>query len=146
MIQGREEGARKTMRLVYSGISEQALEIKIAALREVVVVTKTFQQRWPLSKRPKLILKTALYRRPAIVACSLMAFQQLCGFNSLMYYSATIFSYAGFSNPTAVGLIVAGANFVFTVLSMFLLDRVGKRRLLLWTYPNMIAGLGECPV
>ncbi|ORY82336.1 general substrate transporter [Leucosporidium creatinivorum] len=141
MIQGREDAARKTMRQVYSGISDEALEIKVRALREVVTVTKAFQQRWPMAKRPKLILKTAMYRRPAFVACALMGFQQLCGFNSLMYYSSTIFSYAGFSNPTAVGLIVAGAN-----LSMFLLDRVGKRRLLLWTYPNMIAGLGLAAV
>lgn len=79
MIQGREDAARKTMRMVYSGISEDALEIKVKALREVVTVTKSFQQRWPMAKRPKLILKTAMYRRPAFVACALMGFQQLCG-------------------------------------------------------------------
>ena len=58
-----------------------------------------------------------------------------------MYYSATIFSMAGFNNPTAVGLIVSGTNWFFTFVAMFLLDRVGKRRILLCTYPGMIAGL-----
>lgn len=53
----------------------------------------------------------------------------------LVYYSATIFAMAGFTNPTLTGLIVSGSNFGFTILAMFLLDRVGKRRLLLCTVP-----------
>jgi SP family myo-inositol transporter-like MFS transporter 13 len=63
-----------------------------------------------------------------------------------VYYSATIFSYAGFDNPTAVGLIVSGTNWFFTFVAMFLLDRVGKRRILLCTYPGMIAGLALAAV
>lgn len=89
MIQGREDAARKTMRMVYSGISEEALEIKVKALREVVTVTKAFQQRWPMAQRPKLILKTAMYRRPAFVACALMGFQQLCGCESASHCSVS---------------------------------------------------------
>jgi MFS transporter, SP family, solute carrier family 2 (myo-inositol transporter), member 13 len=53
----------------------------------------------------------------------------------LVYYSATIFAMAGFTNPTLTGLIVSGSNFGFTILAMFLLDRVGKRRILLCTVP-----------
>lgn len=52
-----------------------------------------------------------------------------------------MFSLAGFDNPTATGLIVSGTNLAFTILAMFILDRVGKRRILLVTYPGMIAGL-----
>lgn len=48
----------------------------------------------------------------------MQAAQQLCGFNTLMYYSATIFSMLGFNNATAVGLIVATVNFLFTFVAL----------------------------
>ncbi|KAI8209224.1 Myo-inositol transporter 1 [Colletotrichum sp. SAR 10_76] len=54
-----------------------------------------------------------------------------------MYYSSTLFQIVGFSNPIAVGTVVAGTNWIFTVLSIFLIDRVGRRRLLLWTMWGM---------
>lgn len=54
-----------------------------------------------------------------------------------MYYSSTLFQIVSFSNPIAVGTVVAGTNWIFTVLSIFLIDRVGRRRLLLWTMWGM---------
>ena len=53
---------------------------------------------------------------------------------------------AGFDNPTATGLIVSGTNLFFTIVAMFLLDRVGKRRILLCTQPGMCAGLALAAV
>lgn len=63
-----------------------------------------------------------------------------------MYYSATMFAQAGFDNPTATGLIVSGTNLFFTIVAMFILDRVGKRRILLCTYPGMVLGLALAAV
>jgi MFS family permease len=63
-----------------------------------------------------------------------------------VYYSATIFAYAGFDNATATGLVVSGTNWFFTIVAMFILDRVGKRRILLCTYPGMIVGLALASV
>ena len=40
-----------------------------------------------------------------------MVISQLSGFNTLMYYSSTLFALVGFSNPVAVGLVVAGGEF-----------------------------------
>ena len=48
----------------------------------------------------------------------MQAFQQLCGFNTLMYYSASLFQEIGFNQPTAVGLIVSGTNFLFTLFAL----------------------------
>ncbi|TIA03180.1 myo-inositol transporter [Aureobasidium pullulans] len=75
--------------------------------------------------------------RALVAACGLMFFQQFCGFNTLMYYSATLFDIVGFSNPIAVGTVVAVVNWIFTVLSIFIIDRVGRRRILLWTMWGM---------
>jgi len=48
----------------------------------------------------------------------MQAFQQLCGFNTLMYYSASLFQEIGFNQPTAVGLIISGTNFLFTLFAL----------------------------
>ncbi|KAK4043555.1 general substrate transporter [Parachaetomium inaequale] len=80
-------------------------------------------------------------RRALAIACLLQGLQQLCGFNSLMYFSATIFSMLGFPIPTLTSLVVAVTNFVFTLVALFLIDRIGRRRILLWSIPFMVAGL-----
>ncbi|KAI1494281.1 myo-inositol transporter 1 [Biscogniauxia mediterranea] len=92
----------------------------------------------------KELLAVPKNRRALIIACSLQALQQLCGFNSLMYFSATIFSILGFSVPTLTSLSVAATNFLFTVAALLLIDRIGRRRILLYSIPLMVLGLFMC--
>jgi MFS transporter, SP family, solute carrier family 2 (myo-inositol transporter), member 13 len=47
----------------------------------------------------------------------------------------------GFSDPTLTSLSVAATNFLFTVAALLLIDRVGRRRMLLYSVPFMVAGL-----
>lgn len=61
--------------------------------------------------------------------------------NSLMYFSATIFTLVGFENPTLTSLTVAVTNFLFTIGALVLIDRIGRRRILLLSIPFMIFGL-----
>ncbi|KAK9244402.1 hypothetical protein V1506DRAFT_541668 [Lipomyces tetrasporus] len=61
---------------------------------------------WSTYRRFRKTLKE-LYLVPGhfrawIVACGLQGIQQLCEFNSLMYFSAIIFQVIGFNKPTAV--------------------------------------------
>lgn len=58
-----------------------------------------------------------------------------------MYFSATIFTLLGFSIPTLTSLSVAVSNFVFTVAALLLIDRTGRRRILLYSIPFMVLGL-----
>lgn len=81
---------------------------------------------------------------PLIIACLLQAAQQLCGFNAAMYYAATILQMAGFRSSqgsTAVAIIVAAANMVFTFFAVFIIDRFGRRKMLLITMLCTIGGL-----
>ncbi|EAA34084.3 general substrate transporter [Neurospora crassa] len=87
------------------------------------------------------LIRVRRNRRALAIACLLQGLQQLCGFNSLMYFSATIFTMVGFSEPTLTSLVVAVTNFAFTLVALVLIDRVGRRRILLWSLPFMIAGL-----
>lgn len=63
------------------------------------------------------------------------------GFNTLMYYSSTLFALVGFKNPVAVGLVVAGTNFLMTWVNMMTVDPIGRRRVLVCTTWGMSAGL-----
>lgn len=71
----------------------------------------------------------------------MQAFQQLCGFNTLMYYSATLFKEIGFNQPTAVGLIISGTNFIFTLFALKYIDIIGRRKIMIFSTPGMIFGL-----
>jgi len=77
----------------------------------------------------------------SVIACGMQAFQQLCGFNTLMYYSATLFKDIGFNQPTAVGLIVSGTNFIFTLVALKWIDKIGRRQIMVWSAPGMVVGL-----
>ena len=64
-----------------------------------------------------------------------------CQQNSLMYFSATIFTLLGFPIPTLTSLVVAVTNFAFTLIALVYIDRIGRRRILLWSIPFMVLGL-----
>ena len=58
-----------------------------------------------------------------------------------MYFSATIFASIGFRSPTLAALSVAVTNFLFTLVAFAVIDRVGRRRILLLSIPAMVMGL-----
>ncbi|KAF7595415.1 hypothetical protein BBP40_006035 [Aspergillus hancockii] len=103
-------------------------------------------QQWihNISQRTRDLLYTGGNRRALIIAMMLQGLQQLCGFNSLMYFSATIFSILSFSSPTLTSLSVAVTNFVFTLLAFAYIDRIGRRCILLYSIPIMIISLIVC--
>ncbi|KAF9373975.1 myo-inositol transporter [Podila verticillata] len=93
--------------------------------------------------RYKDLLRKSL-RRPLIIACGLQLWQQLSGFNTAMYYSATILKMAGFPNAksaTLFSLLIAGTNMLMTMVAIKIIDRVGRRKILLVTIVGMVAGL-----
>ena len=59
----------------------------------------------------------------------------------MMYFSATVFALVGFKSPTLTSLTVAVTNFIFTLAALVLIDRIGRRRILLSSIPFMILGL-----
>ncbi|KAI8634235.1 putative MFS myo-inositol transporter [Xylariaceae sp. FL1651] len=99
------------------------------------------KSRRSLLTRFRELLTVPKNRRALTIACLLQGLQQLCGFNSLMYFSATIFLILGFSVPTLTSLSVAATNFIFTIIALLLIDRIGRRRILLYSIPFMAFGL-----
>uniref|UniRef100_A0A8C9S4Y8 Solute carrier family 2 member 13 n=1 Tax=Scleropages formosus TaxID=113540 RepID=A0A8C9S4Y8_SCLFO len=71
-------------------------------------------------------------RRALLLGCGLQMFQQLSGINTVMYYSATILQMSGVrDDKLAIWLaaVTAFTNFLFTLLGVWLVERVGRRKL-----------------
>ncbi|KAG9196521.1 Myo-inositol transporter 1 [Alternaria panax] len=88
------------------------------------------------------IFTTGSTFRAVLVACTIMAISQLSGFNTLMYYSATLFKIVGFNNATAVAITVSATNFIFSLVNLVIIDKFGRRRILLVT----VLGMSICLV
>ena len=80
-------------------------------------------------------------RWKTFAACGLMALSQLSGFNSLMYFAPTLLVALGF--PPATAVAIPGTNLLVTVVYMYLVDRMGRRRILLLASPIMVRGLEQ---
>ncbi len=84
--------------------------------------------------------------RPAlIIGIGLAVFQQVTGINTIIYYAPYIIRTAGISSIQGSILATAGigtVNVVMTLISMWLIDRVGRRPLLLTGIAGMIVSLG----
>ncbi|MBT6204753.1 MAG: sugar porter family MFS transporter, partial [Rhodospirillaceae bacterium] len=73
--------------------------------------------------------------RPAVIAAlGLYVLQQLSGINAVIYYAPIIFADAGVDSSSTALLATVGVgviNVAFTVVSMWLIDRLGRRSLLI---------------
>ena len=73
------------------------------------------------------------YLKPLLLVCMIAVFNQLDGINAVLYYTADIFRMAGADNASALmqSVIVGLTNLVMTLVGMALIDRVGRKALLL---------------
>jgi len=140
LMQGRDEQARRTIARIHN-VSPDArfVELKLSSVNEVVRAGQAFRSEHTLWRQLIEIVTHGNLRKTAFVSFTLMFFQQICGFNTLMYYSTTIFALVGLTTSTSI--VVAATNFVFCIVSALVVDRVGKRRLLLLTVPFMVLSL-----
>ena len=70
--------------------------------------------------------------------------QQATGINTVIYFAPTIFEFAGYADATAsiaASVGVGIVNVILTIVSIFLVDRVGRRPLLLVSLSGMILSL-----
>ncbi|HWV59103.1 MAG TPA: sugar porter family MFS transporter, partial [Sphingopyxis sp.] len=71
------------------------------------------------------------HRRPMLLAILIAMFNQLAGINAVLYYLNDIFARAGSLSPDRQAVMIGIANLVFTLAGMALIDRLGRKTLLL---------------
>lgn len=78
-------------------------------------------------------LFSAKHRFPIFLAVSIALFNQLSGINAILYYLNSIFAYAGFNKVSAnlQAVAIGLTNLLFTMIAMSVIDKIGRKTLLL---------------
>jgi MFS transporter, sugar porter (SP) family len=83
------------------------------------------------------------FGKPILFAVALAMFNQLSGINAILYYAPRIFEMAGFNKEDAFlqPVYIGAANLFFTLLAMTMIDKFGRKKLLLTGALGMIVFL-----
>ncbi len=116
---GRIDEAREVLRLIGEENYEQELKDIVESIDAEHVTSDA--------------LFTAKYRVPIFLAISIGMFNQLSGINAILYYLNAIFEHAGFSKVSGdlQAVAIGATNLLFTMLAMSVIDKVGRKKLLL---------------
>jgi sugar porter (SP) family MFS transporter len=122
LSKGREAESRHIMEKTED---PSVLESEMARLKKDILEAsqqmsfgETFRQKWMVY--------------PLMLAICIMLFQQAVGINTIIYYGPSIFLKAGFEgNEAAImaSVSVGVINVIFTILSLFVIDKLGRRKL-----------------
>lgn len=120
------KGKEKKGREILERLEEPALvEPAIAKMKEEIELDKESGKSWKEIFSPWL--RTSLF-----IAIGIMFVQQFVGINTVIYYSPVIFENAGFGSKTAAiaaSVSVGVVNVLFTIVSMTVIDKIGRRKL-----------------
>lgn len=121
---GREDDARRTLERLREDDPDADVDAELDAIREANEKEGSSGLRDLL--KPKI-------RPLLVVGLGLALFQQLVGVNTVIYYAPTILSDTGLTKSSSVTqtVFVGITNVVFTVVAVLLLDKVGRRKLLI---------------
>lgn len=81
----------------------------------------------------KVTLFQPKYAKPILFAVMLAFFNQMTGINAILYYAPRIFEMAGFDAQLSYlqPIFIGGTNVLFTLIGMSIIDRIGRKKLLL---------------
>lgn len=81
------------------------------------------------------------YRKVVSVGAALFLFQQLAGINAVVYYSTSVFRSAGIASDVAASALVGASNVFGTCIASSLMDRQGRKSLLMTSFTGMAASM-----
>ncbi|XP_019948587.1 solute carrier family 2, facilitated glucose transporter member 1 [Paralichthys olivaceus] len=121
IVLNQEEEARKALVRLRGteDVSDDIQEMKEEGMKMAMEKKVTIPELFRSSK----------YRQPIIIAIVLQLSQQMSGINAVFYYSTGIFQEAGVTQPIYATIGAGVVNTVFTVVSLFLVERAGRRTL-----------------
>ena len=121
-------------RSVLSLIEENDIEAEIEEIKDGLIIGKTSSQN----------LLSRNYMKPISIAFLVAMFNQFSGINAILYYAPRIFELTGLSfadsmfQPVLIGI----TNGIFTMLGLLIIDKVGRKKLLIVGSVGMSVCLG----
>ncbi|XP_035577828.1 solute carrier family 2, facilitated glucose transporter member 3-like isoform X4 [Zalophus californianus] len=88
------------------------------------------------------LFRSRSYQQPIMISIMLQLSQQLSGINAVFYYSTGIFRDAGIEEPIYATIGTGVVNTIFTVVSLFLVERAGRRTL----HMTGLGGMAVCSI
>eukprot|EP01018_Ginkgo_biloba_P007347 Gb_37856 [translate_table: standard] len=127
---------------------EKEFEAALQALRgkdcdvsyEAAEIREYVEELESLPKARFLDLFQRKYAHSVIVGVGLMVFQQLGGINAIIFYASEIFKAAGFASGHAASVGVAALQVPMTAIGALLMDKSGRRPLLMVSAGGMSVG------
>lgn len=122
MSKGRHS---ESIRILKRIEGEEQAKDSFQQMQEEIKRSETEKSGWKELLQPWL-------RTPLIICIGIMFFQQFVGINTVIYYSPKIFLMAGFDGTVAAiwaSVGVGAVNVIFTVVSVYFVDRLGRRKL-----------------
>ncbi|CAK9150689.1 unnamed protein product [Ilex paraguariensis] len=86
-------------------------------------------------------LFSSRYSKVVSVGAALFLFQQLSGINAVVCYSTAVFRSAGIASDVAASALVGASNVFGTTMASFLMDREGRKSLLIKSFAGMAASM-----
>ncbi|CAL1527026.1 unnamed protein product [Lymnaea stagnalis] len=138
---GREEKARRILQSMRGALD---IEEEYDNIKQTCVELE--REKLNRGKTPVIVqmLQLPAIRRSLMVGCSLQIIQQVAGINTVMYYSATIIRMSGVKSDEAaiwLSAVTAAVNFLFTLVGLYLVERIGRRPLTLGSLMGAIVSL-----
>ncbi|XP_034612954.1 solute carrier family 2, facilitated glucose transporter member 4-like [Trachemys scripta elegans] len=98
---------------------------------EALTEMKEEKRRMDMERKVSItqLFRCRIYRQPLLIAVVLQLSQQLSGINAIFYYSTSIFESAGLEQPVFATIGAGAINAAFTIVSLFLVERAGRRTL-----------------
>ena len=127
IVKGKIASAGKVLGRIYSTSAEVDNEIAVTNAS----LAGDNKGKWADLIKPGILI--------AVIAGSAIAILgQFMGVNAVLYYGPKIFSTAGFDDPMFSTVLVGVVNCVTTILAVFIIDRVGRKKLIYWGVSGMI--------
>jgi predicted MFS family arabinose efflux permease len=97
-----------------------------------------------VSKKSWFLLFDPMFRRALVTGVLLSVFQQITGINVVIYFAPKIFEEVGFAAADTAVFATLGIgiiNVIATLIALKLIDKLGRRPLLLWGVAGMVVSL-----
>ena len=96
------------------------------------------------SSQKKESLFSVIYSKPIMVAFLVAMFNQFSGINAILYYAPRIFELSGLTRADSMfqSIMIGVTNGIFTIVGMLLIDKVGRKKLLIVGSVGMLVCLG----